>query len=152
METLDGLLREHPFLAGMQEKHLGVLTGCASNVKFDAGQAIFREGQDANHFYLIRHGRVAVDQHTPGGVVTLQTVGEGEVLGWSWLVPPHRWRFDARAVDLTRAVALDGACLRGKCEADHDLGYELMKRFSVVIAQRLAATRLQVLNIHGPHA
>ena len=76
----------------------------------------------------------------------------GEILGWSWLVPPYRWHFDARAVELTRAIALDGKCLREKCEEDHDLGYEVMRRFVVIIAQRLEETRLQLLDVYGNSA
>ena len=151
METLERLLAEHPFCQGMEKRHLELLTGCASNVRFDAGQSIFRQGDEANHFYLIRHGKVAIEIHAQerGGII-LQTVDEGDVVGWSWLVPPHRWTFDARAVELTRVIALNGECLRKKCEEDHDLGYELLKRFTQVMAERLEAARLQLINIHGP--
>jgi CRP-like cAMP-binding protein len=151
METLERLLAEHPFCQGMEKRHLELLTGCASNVRFDAGQYIFRQGEEANHFYLIRHGKVAIEIHAQerSGII-LQTVDEGDVVGWSWFVPPHRWTFDARAVELTRAIALDGECLRKKCEGDHDLGYELFKRFAQVMAERLEAARLQLINIHGP--
>jgi hypothetical protein len=78
-------------------------------------------------------------------------LGEGEILGWSWLIPPYNWHFDARAVELTRAIALDGKCLRNKCEQDHDLGYELLKRFAHIMEQRLQATRLQLLDVYGNH-
>jgi CRP-like cAMP-binding protein len=151
METLERLLAEHPFCQGMEKGHLELLTGCASNVRFDGSQYIFRQGEEANNFYLIRHGKVAIEIHAQerGGII-LQTVDEGDVVGWSWLVPPHRWTFDARAVELTRAIALDGKCLRKKCEEDHDLGYELFKRFTQIMAERLEAARLQLINIHGP--
>jgi CRP/FNR family cyclic AMP-dependent transcriptional regulator len=151
METLERLLAEHPFCQGMEKHHLELLTGCASNVRFDASQSIFRQGEQANHFYLIRHGKVAIQIHAleRGGII-LQTVDEGDVVGWSWLVPPHLWTFDARAVELTRAIVLNGECLRKKCEEDHDLGYELFKRFTQVMAERLEAARLQLINIHGP--
>jgi len=146
METLRGILGGHPFLSGLEDRHLDLLVGCASNVRFDAGQFILREGEEANQFYLIRHGKVALEVLAPGhGPIIILTLGEGEVLGWSWLVPPYRWRFDARAVELTRAIVLDGKCLRTKSEEDHDLGYELLKRFAHIIVKRLAATRLQLL-------
>jgi CRP-like cAMP-binding protein len=83
------------------------------------------------------------------GPIIVETLGEGDILGWSWLIPPYNWHFDARAVELTRAIALDGKCLRTKCEADHDLGYELLKRFTNIMEQRLEATRLQLLDIYG---
>jgi hypothetical protein len=87
---------------------------------------------------------------TPGrGSITFQTVGVGEIVGVSWLVPPYRWTYDARALELTRAIAMDAGCLRGKCEQDHDLGYEVMKRFVPVLVERLQATRLQILDVYG---
>jgi CRP/FNR family cyclic AMP-dependent transcriptional regulator len=152
METLERILVEHPFFAGMREPHMDLLVGCASNVRFDAGQFILREGEEANKFYLIRQGQVALEVHAPErGSITIQTLGAGEILGWSWLVPPYYWRLDARAVELTRALALDGKCLREKCEKDHDLAYELLKRFSQVMVDHLTATRLQLLNVYDAH-
>mgnify|MGYP001615923844 CR=1 FL=1 len=149
METLEPILREHPFFAGLTHEHLTLIVGCASNVRFDAGKFIFREGEEANQFYLIRHGKVAVEVYAAErGSITIQTLGEGEVLGWSWLLPPYQWQFDARAVELTRAIALDATCLRKKCEEDHHLGYELLKRFAHLIEDRLQAMRLQLLNVY----
>ena len=150
METLERIMSEHPFFKGLEEPYLQLLVGCASNVRFDAGEVIFREGEEANKFYLIRQGKVAVEMFAPSrGPIILQTLGEGEVLGWSWLVAPYRWRFDGRAVELTRAIALDGECLRGKCEEDHNLGYELMKRVSLVMEKLVQATRLQLADVYG---
>lgn len=150
METLERILAEHPFFKGLEEPYLQLLVGCASNVRFNAGEVIFREGEQANKFYLIRQGKVAVEMFAPSrGPIILQTLGEGEVLGWSWLVSPYKWRFDGRAVELTRAIALDGECLRGKCEEDHDLGYELMKRVSLVMEKLVQATRLQLADVYG---
>ncbi|GAN35232.1 MAG: cyclic nucleotide-binding domain-containing protein [Candidatus Brocadia sp. AMX2] len=150
--TLEPYLAEHPFLKGLEPKHLKIIVGCASNVRFDAGQFILREGEEANNFYIIRHGKVSLEIFTQDrGPITIQTIGEGEVLGWSWLIPPYHWHYDARALELTRAIALDGKCLRAKCEQDHDLGYELLKRFAYIITQRLEATRLQLLDIYGVH-
>lgn len=152
MRTLEDILLRHPFLKGLDQKYLKLIVGCASNVRFRAGEFIFREGEEANHFYIIRHGKVALEAFSPErGAITIQTIGEGEILGWSWLFPPYHWPFDARAVELTRAIALDGKCLRNKCEQDHDLGYELMKRFAYIMDQRLQATRLQLLDVYGVH-
>jgi len=149
MQTLEPILSEHPFLKGLKPDYLKILVGCASNVRFNAGQHLFREGEEANQFYMIRQGKVAVEVRAAElGPITVQTVGEGDVLGWSWLIPPYRWRFDARALELTRAITLDGICLRTKSEEDHDLGYELLKRFSNIIVERLEATRLQLLDIY----
>jgi CRP/FNR family cyclic AMP-dependent transcriptional regulator len=150
MENLENILKEHPFLKGMSSEHIKQLAGCASNIAFKAGEYIFREGEDAEKFYFIRHGRVVVETFVPQkGAILIRSRHEGEIFGWSWLVPPYKWHFDARAIELTRAIALDGKCLREKCEEDHDLGYEIMKRFALIIAERLEATRLQLMDIYG---
>ncbi|HVA00911.1 MAG TPA: cyclic nucleotide-binding domain-containing protein [Terriglobia bacterium] len=149
MENLERILAEHPFFKGMDERYLELLTGCASNVRFEAGQYIFHAEEEANRFYLLRQGKVALEAFAPErGSIVILTLEEGEVLGWSWLFPPHRWKFDARVVEFTRAIALDGACLRQKSEENHDLGYEFMKRFSQLMARALLATRLQLLNVY----
>jgi len=145
-------VREHPFYSGMKEEFLELISGCAKNVRFEAGQYMFNEGQPADQFYLLRSGRVALQISAPERTLTVQTVGEDEIVGASWLVPPYRWGFDAKALELTRAIAMDAACLRGKSEGDHDLGYELMKRFMPVLIQRLHATRLQILDVYGVHS
>jgi CRP/FNR family transcriptional regulator, cyclic AMP receptor protein len=152
METLEPILAAHPFFRDLDPRHLQLIVSCAANVRFEAGQFLFREGEDANQFYLLRHGTVSVEIFVPQrGALTIQTLREGDVLGWSWLLPPYRWHFDARAVNLTRALALDGKCLRAKCEDDHDLGYELFKRFARLMTERLQATRLQLLDVYGGH-
>jgi CRP-like cAMP-binding protein len=149
---LDRIVREHPFFAGLEEAFCTLVCGCAKNVRFEAGQYLFHEGEPADEFYLLRHGRVALELHAPErGPVTFQTLGEGEVVGVSWLIPPYRWTYDARALTLVRAIGMDAACLRQKCEADHDLGYDMMKRFMPVLIQRLQATRLQILDVYGRH-
>ncbi len=153
MRDLEQTLREHPFLEGLDAEHIKLLVGCASNVVFKSGEFIIREGEEANAFYIIRHGRVLIETHVPQkGPIIIRSREAGEILGWSWLVPPYRWHFDARAAELTRAIALDGKCLREKCEQDHDLGYEVMRRFVVIIAQQLEATRLQLLDVYGNSA
>ena len=152
MNTLEPILAEHAFFTGLEPRSLQVIAGCASHVRFAADHAIFHEGEEATQFYLIRHGKVALETFAPGrGVVPIETLPAGEVLGWSWLFPPYRWHFSARALEVTRAIALDGVCLRKKCEQDHDLGYELMSRFAQTIIQRLQATRLQLLDVYQVH-
>lgn len=149
METLGPILNEHPFIKGLDQKHIDLITGCASNVRFDAGQIIFREGEEADQFYVIRQGKVALQIYTPThGSIIIDTLTEGDILGWSWLIPPYEWRFDAVASELTRAIALDGKCLRTKCEADHDLGYELLKRFAAIVDERLESTRIRLLDVY----
>jgi CRP-like cAMP-binding protein len=152
MEGLERILREHAFFEGISAEYSQLVSGCARNHLFNAGQYLFREGEPANEFFLIRHGRVALEIVAPGQTpIVIATVGEGETVGASWLVPPYRWTFDARAVELTRAIGIDATCLRGKCEADHHLGYEMMKRFLPILVKRLHATRLQILDVYGKH-
>ncbi len=81
--------------------------------------------------------------------IMLATLAEGEILGWSWLLPPYQWRLHAHALETVRAIALDGKCLRTKCEQNHDLGYEILKRFAQIMEQRLEATRLQLLDVYA---
>jgi len=153
METLERVLKEHPFLKELEPRLLKILVGCASNVVFQPGEFLFREGGEADSFYFIRSGKVMIETFSPEkGPVAIQSREAGEVTGWSWLVPPYRWHFDARAIELTRAIALDGKCLRGKFDKDHDLGYAMMKKFARVIADRLDATRIQLMDIYGPQA
>jgi len=152
METLERILGEHPFFEGLEPEYLKLLVGCASNVRFQAGAYLFREGEEASHFYLIRQGRVAVEIYAPQRPpIVVQTLEGGDILGWSWLIPPYHWRFDARVVEPARAIALDGKCLRSKCEENHDLGYALLKRFAHIVEQRLEATRMQLLDVYATH-
>jgi CRP-like cAMP-binding protein len=150
MKDLEALVSEHAFFRGLDPKHLKLIAGCAKNVRFAAGKLLFREGGDADAFYALRGGSVAVELHAPGKpAVTVQTLGEGEILGWSWLFPPYRWQFDARAREEVRATVFDGACLRKKCDADPVLGYALMKRLARLVSRRLEATRLQLMDLYG---
>ena len=150
METLERIIAKHPFFVGLDDGFTNLMVSCASNVRFNAGDYIFKEGDPANTFYLIREGRVAVEvfapQHKP---IIVATLGVGEILGWSWLLPPYHWKNHAHVVEDTRAIALDGKCLRTKCEQNHDLGYEVLKRFARIIEQRLEATRLQLLDVYS---
>jgi CRP-like cAMP-binding protein len=148
METLEPILKAHSFFQGLEQKYFDFIVGCASNVRFKADEVILQEGEPADKFYLVRAGRVAIYIAKPSSI-TIQTIHEGDILGWSWLIPPHRNRFSARAVEDTRAIALDGKCLRNKCENNHDLGYELLKRIVNVLSERLEATRVQLLDIYN---
>jgi CRP-like cAMP-binding protein len=150
METLERIIAEHPFFSGLESYYTGLLVGCAANARFAGGTYIFKEGEEANEFYLIRSGKVALEIFAPQRKpIVVATLAEGDVLGWSWLFPPYLWKFHAHATVETRAIMLDGKCLRTKCEQNHDLGYEVLKRFSQIVAQRLEATRLQLLDVYA---
>jgi CRP/FNR family cyclic AMP-dependent transcriptional regulator len=150
METLEHIIADHPFFKGLESYYTTLLTGCAANARFRGGTYIFKEGEEANQFYLIRSGKVSLELFAPQRKpIVIETLAEGDVLGWSWLFPPYLWKFHAHATVETRAIILDGKCLRGKCEQNHDLGYEVLKRFSAITAQRLNATRMQLLDVYG---
>jgi CRP/FNR family cyclic AMP-dependent transcriptional regulator len=150
VQSLGPLLSGHAFFAGLDEATMRNLEGCAQNVHFRVGDYLFREGAAANQFFVVRRGRVALDVHAPGrGVFVLDTVEQGDVVGWSWLVAPYQWFFDARAVQDVSAVAIDATCLRAKCDEDPALGYALMQRVVHVMYQRLQAARVRLLDLYG---
>ena len=148
--SIEQVLAEIKTFEGLEQRHLDRIAGCGRNCGFESGEYLAREGDAADTFYVIRHGRVTLETPAPAsGPLLIASLGDGTVVGWSWLFPPYRWHFDARAIDDTRAIAFDGACLRGKCEADHELGYVLMQRFAQIILDRLQSTRLQLLDVYG---
>jgi CRP/FNR family cyclic AMP-dependent transcriptional regulator len=150
VKTLDAVIAESPVFAGLTQEQLEFIAGCAQNVHFDAGEKIAKRGDAADAFYLIRIGEVALDVDVPNKPpVRIDTVEPGQVLGWSWLIPPYQWNYDVTATDLVRAVSFDGACIRDKCASDTELGFALLMRFSQVIVGRLQATRLRLLDIYG---
>jgi CRP-like cAMP-binding protein len=150
VQTVDQVIEESPALQALAPEHRRTLVGCARNCVFEPGARIMREGDPADAFYVIRDGAVAIETEIPGrGAVVMQTLHDGELLGWSWLVPPYRTAFDARSIGTTHAISLDGACLRGKCDADAALGYDLMKLISTVFVERLQDTRLRLLDMYG---
>jgi CRP-like cAMP-binding protein len=153
MESLETLLGQQPFLQGLAPATLETLADCATTRTFEADDFVFRLGESAEAFYIVLYGRVAIEAFSAErGAVTILTLGEGDVLGWSWLVPPYRWHFDAHVLDATRVIAFDARCLREELEKDHDLGYEIMKRFADVMTRRLEATRMQLLDVYaGTH-
>ena len=153
MRTLDELLVHSPVFEGLDHDELELVAGCGKNVAVPAGERLFREGDPANTFFLVRHGLIALDAYVPNrGQVTVVTIGPGEIVGWSWLVPPYVWRLTARVVEAVRAVEFDGACLRRKCEEDPVLGYDLLSRFAGDLADHLQTAYLQVIDVYGNSA
>jgi CRP/FNR family cyclic AMP-dependent transcriptional regulator len=150
MQGIEELIAAAPLFAGLSPEHLQLIAGCGANEHFSSGVQLFREGEPADRFFLIRKGTVALEVDAPGrGPLVIETLHECDVVGWSWLFEPYRWQLDARTQEPTRMVTFDGACLRGKCEADHELGYQLMRRFAASVIDRLQATRLQLLDVYG---
>jgi CRP/FNR family cyclic AMP-dependent transcriptional regulator len=143
---LRAYIAQRPFLSGLSEAHQRILVDCAMIQEFAEGETIFNEGDPANRFYLILSGEVALT--SPDGEndpVVIQKIGDGDVLGWSWLFPPYYWHFNARALKPTKAIFFYGTRLRQLCEQDSSLGYELMKRIAGVVIERLQATRKDLL-------
>ena len=140
----------HPFLAGMNREQLALLSNCATSVHFEKGQIIFREGEIANRFYLIETGKIVLESSERlGNPVIIDTIGRGDLLGWSWMFPPYTWRLTARAVEPTSAIFFYGTILREYCERDCSLGYELFKRMAPVMIKRMQAARRKMLGIQS---
>lgn len=151
VKDLKQLLLEHEFLKGMEERYIDRIAEFARLKVVKPGEYLYRHGDPADCCYLLRDGCVAIELHHPSrGPVTLQTVGADKVLGWSWLVPPYEWKFDGRAIELTRGICIEATRLREECEQDHEFGYQILKRFAPIIAERLEATRIQLLDLFGP--
>ncbi len=150
MNTIDQLVAAHPFIQGLSDEHVALVAGCARNVALAPGAALCVEGASADTFFLLRRGHVSINVHQPGhGQVVIETIGPGRAVGWSWLVPPYRWTFDARALDPVGALAIDGACLRTKSLEDPALGFALLSRVSLELLSRLQSTRLRLLDLYG---
>ena len=149
-DTLANLTANHPFLSGLDPRFCNFLNECASVWRLGPSQDIFREHGNADSFYLIQSGRVALDIFVPrAGVETIQTLESGEALGWSWLFPPYRWHFTAKAIEPTELIGFDAAHLRERMQEDRDFGNELLARIACVLYQRLQATRRQLIGFYG---
>jgi CRP-like cAMP-binding protein len=138
-----------PFFAGLSSAQLDKLTSFATAARYNAQQRVFKSHTDADKFYIIRDGKVGVEvPAVEGEPLRLQTLGNGGVLGWSWLIPPYHWLFDARALSPSDIIAVDGVKLREHCEVDHSLGYTLLKRFALLMQERLNASRLVAIKAY----
>ena len=149
-ESIEDFLKGHAFFEDMTEGMIDYLAGCGQNKHFKPGEVICREGEPADEFYVIRKGRMAVRLNHPiKGKITIKTLLPGEMGVFSWIIPPYITQFDLEAVEHTSVVALDGKCVRKKCEEDCHLGYHLMKRAAAEMNVRLMNTRLQLLDVYG---
>ncbi|HZN19224.1 MAG TPA: cyclic nucleotide-binding domain-containing protein [Micromonosporaceae bacterium] len=149
MITVQNLLAEHPFLAGLNERQLDRLSAWAHRAPLHAERRIFEEGGRADRFWLIRSGLVELHAVVPGrGRVPVETLGPGSVLGWSWMFPPYRWHFGATAVEPALTVELKAAGVRRICTEDPVLGLDLTRRFMAVVVDRLQNTRLRLVDLH----
>lgn len=153
MKEIESELASHRFLKGMDPEFIERLAECARTVEFETGQFILRQGEAAREFYLIRSGKVTIELFSSeGGPVVIQTLGEGDVLGWSWLIHPYQWRFDARALEAGEAIVLDTDTLKNAFVKFPQFGYEILQRFVCIIADRLEAERFKLVNLYGAHS
>lgn len=153
MNSLEAALASHQFLAGLDPGFIESLAACSRIAQFASGQFILRQGAPAREFYLIRKGKVTVELFSgEGGPVVIRSLGEADVLGWSWLIPPYEWRFDARAVEATDVIAIDTEALKRIFQGAPAFGYEVLQRFVRVIADRLEAERLQLVTLYAAHS
>lgn len=143
------LLAEQYVFAGMSPVDLELLAGCGRNEVVSAGTRLAREGDPADRFFVVRRGKLALQLHTPGRPLVIETPGPGEVVGWSWIFPPYRWTMDVEVATRAHLVSIDGRCLRDKSEGEPRFGYVLMKRFAEVLAHQLDATRLRLLDLYS---
>jgi CRP/FNR family transcriptional regulator, cyclic AMP receptor protein len=142
-------LAANSVLGDLRRDFLELIAGCCVNVAFAAGERVIAAGDPADHFWLIRHGRVDIELHAAArGTITIDRLGPGELLGVSWIAEPFVSEFDATAIERGSAIRVDAACLRGKCDDDHELGHELYRRFAAMLRRRLRATRLQLLDLY----
>ena len=140
---------EHPFLRGMAAAHMDLLSKAGTLVDFQPGDLIFKQGDPAHRFYLILSGSVSLTHAGLKGNVAVQCLAKGDVLGWSWLFPPYAWHFNAMVTESSRAIAFDAESVRALCDQNHELGYELMKRISNVVIDRLQKTRQKLSKLSG---
>jgi signal-transduction protein with cAMP-binding, CBS, and nucleotidyltransferase domain len=150
MKTLSDYLEAHPLFTELPEAYRHELENCAVEQHYAPGEAILLSRQPADHFHFIRSGRVALQIHPPHTApMLIQTLCEGDVLGWSWMLPPYEWHFDALAQSDVSTFRMDARCVRGKCDQDPRLGYLLNQIFSRIMLERLMATRLQLMDVYG---
>lgn len=154
MSSVEDILSKHPFFHELNQSYLRELSMCASTIGFDEGEYLFHEGDPASTFYIIQEGTVAIEMADERlGNFVVETLSEGDIVGWSWLFPPYKWHFEGRAVSLVRGVVFDGKCIRDRMEKNPSMGYEMLKSFSQMIVERLEQTRKQVKDISsGLHA
>ncbi len=145
MEEIQKVVSKHPFFEGLDEWYLEQLARYGTFAEYASNEFLIRECGEADQFFLILEGKVAVGFESDGGNFSaVQELTEKDILGWSWLIPPHRWHFDAMAKTEVKVIVFDAKYLRTKCEEDPKLGYEMLKRLTHFITQRLLATRLQL--------
>ena len=152
-KKIEQFIAGHPFFEGLAPNHIEDIAEEARVLNFKPGEFLMREDEPGTCFFLVLYGKIAVEVFTPDrGPIIVSTLSEGDILGYCWLVPPYQCRFDVRAVELSRALCIDGTRLRAVCEENHQIGFLLLKRTSQLMSNLLEATRVQLLDVYGDHA
>lgn len=145
------ILADQDFFSDFDTNVLELLAGHASEISLDQDEVLFGHGDPAGHFYLLRDGNIMIEVPAiEGPALEVQSLTAGQVLGWSWLIPPYRWSFQARAEAPTRLVEFDGESIRKRCEADPAVGYAVLKRFASLMSERLDAARRKMMDEWNP--
>lgn len=145
------VIADNPFFAGLSREDVEFLAGKAELRHSSRDSVLFRYGDRADRFYVVVSGKVSVEVAAlEGPPLELQALDAGAVLGWSWLIPPYKWSFQARADEDTEVLEFDGRAIRARCEADPRFGYELIKRFSGLMSERLHFAREKMMEAWRP--
>jgi CRP-like cAMP-binding protein len=151
MQSIEEYLSTHAFFSGLDDSFMKFLTSSAKEVQIKEGHVLFQQGKPADKFYLVRNGKISVQVPAlMGPTLELQTLGEDQILGWSWLIPPYRWNFHARALEDSEVLEFDGSAILARCEEDPKFGYELFKRFAALMSERLDAARQKMMDQWDP--
>lgn len=148
-QSISDVLAKHDFFADMSPEHIDFIAGCATIVHFRVGDFVMLAGEPCTHFYLARSGRAVVEVETGNQTRVIHSPGPGDIIGWSWVMPPAIWRYDVRVTEEMSAIAFDAKCVREKCEADYEFGYHIYKRILEIVIERFMATRIQMMDVYA---
>lgn len=150
-QSIENYLSTREFFSGLDQDFIKFLSDSARERRIKKGDVLFQQGERADKFYLLRKGQVSVQVPAlMGPALEIQALGEGQMLGWSWLIPPYRWNFQARALEDSDVLEFDGSAILARCETDPKFGYELFKRFAALMSQRLDAARQKMMDAWNP--
>jgi CRP-like cAMP-binding protein len=144
-------LRGNDFFRELPDEIRDFLAAHAKLRRLGEGEVLFHFAERARHFYLLLSGHISVEVAAiEGPSLQLQELGPGMVLGWSWLIPPNRWSFQARAQTPVEVIEFDGAAVLAQCESNPVFGYVLLKRFSKLMSERLQHARQRMIEEWRP--
>jgi CRP-like cAMP-binding protein len=150
-QSITEYLSAHEFFSEFSDDDLKFLCECSSTHEIKKGQILFRQGEHADKFYIVRSGRISIQMPAiMGPTLEIQAVEEDQVLGWSWLISPYRWNFQTKAEEDSELLQFDGTAILARCEQEPKFGYELLKKFAGLMSVRLNAARQKMMNEWNP--